>query len=252
MTIELLSDTVLRGYLLGSLAPEQRAIVDARIFSDDGPLWERLCLIEDELIDDYVNAALEREDQAKFDEHFLCTLERREKLAFARSLTAYARRQPERLTLWQWLQGAVATPRWAVAAVAVALAIGLVPTVSRFAAVDRPAAVSASLTPGLVRGGGELPRVVIAPGAQLVRLHLTTGAEQYTRYRATVHEVSGDEIWSQARLVSVTGGNGATVAIALPRELLPLGDYYVQLFGLPAHGEHVPLGRYDFRVLPEH
>ena len=51
-------DDILRGYLLGRLAPESRESVEKRLFSDDRVFWERLGLREDELVDQYARGEL--------------------------------------------------------------------------------------------------------------------------------------------------------------------------------------------------
>ncbi len=79
-------DEVLRRYLLGNVTPEVREGVEARLFSDDAIFWEHLCLVEDELIDDYVGQDLDGKDLENFERCFLSTEERRRKLHFAQAL----------------------------------------------------------------------------------------------------------------------------------------------------------------------
>ena len=245
------NDDVLRGYLLGSLAPESREGVEKRLFSDDRIFWEHLCLVEEELIDEYARGELDGEESERFERDFLCTDERRAKLDFARALQAHVeRRQTSRQRAWDWLRGPVATPAWAVA-MAATLFLALPSLAWRLAAARGPQGdVSAWLSPGLVRAvGGEVMRVPISTGCQLVRLQLDPGPAEHDRYRATLHEVTGEEVWSQSRLgASLTEGRVA-VTLTLPCELLPAGDYYVMLRGVSPGTDPVRLGRYDFRVL---
>jgi hypothetical protein len=244
-------DDVLRRYLLGSLAPDSREDVEKRLFSDDPIFWEHLCLVEGELIDDYARGALGSEEGESFERHFLCTDERRGKLELARALKAHVeRRQASRLRIWDWLRGPVPAPAWAVA-MAATLLLALPGVVWQLAASRGPGSeVSAWLSPGLVRdAGGDLARVRIPPGCQLVRLQLDPGLPEYASYRATLHEVSGDEIWSQTRLAAGRIEGSVVVPLTLPCELLPAGDYYVRLRGVSPGEEPVILGRYDFRVL---
>jgi hypothetical protein len=70
---------VLRQYLLGRLAPESEEAVEARLFSDDRMFWDRLSLVEEELISDYARGALDHEQREDFEQRFLCTDERRGK-----------------------------------------------------------------------------------------------------------------------------------------------------------------------------
>ena len=245
-------DDVLRGYLLGSLAQESREGVEKRLFSDDRIFWEHLCLVEEELIDDYVRGELDGEESERFERHFLCTDERRAKLEFARALKAHVEQHElatQRRT-WDWLRGPVAAPAWAVAMAAMLL-LALPAAVWRFAAARSPQTeVSAWLSPGLVRDvGGEVKRLPIPPACQLVRLQLDPGVAAPDSYRATLHEVTGEELWSQSGLRAGPIDGRAAITLTLPCELLPTGDYYVRLRGVSPGEDPVLLDRYDFRVL---
>jgi len=251
MNAETSDDKLLRGYLLGQLAPESRERVEQRLFSDDRIFWEHLSLVEEELIDQYAQGELDGEDTARFERDFLCTDERRAKLELARALKAYAeRRQESRRRAWDWLRGPVASPAWALA-VAATLLLALPAVVWRFAAARGPQGnVSAWVSPGLVRDvGGELTRVALPPGCQLVRLQLDPGLAEHPLYRATLHEVAGDQIWSQDKLRAAPVDGKAAVTLALPCEILRADDYYVRLHGVTPGAEPEPLDRYDFRVL---
>lgn len=116
----------------------------------------------------------------------------------------------------------------------------------------RPAdAIAFTLTPGLLRGAGELARIRIPSGSSLVALQLDIGLDEYSRYRAVLHEAEGDEVWAQAKLEARTVSTGAMVVLTLPSQLLPPGDYYVQLDGVIDVDTTEGLGRYDFRVRRE-
>ena len=243
-------DDVLRGYLLGRLAPESRESVEKRLFSDDRVFWEHLCLVEEELIDDCARGMLDGEESDRFERHFLCTDQRRSKLEFARALKAHAEgQQTVRQRAWDWLRGPVASPAWAVA-VAAMLLLALPALVWQFAAARGPQGeLTAWLAPGLVRDvGGEVKRLPIPPGCRLVRLQLDSGPAEHASYRAALHEVAGEEVWSQNRLGARPVEGRVTVTLTLPCELLPAGDYYVRLQGVSPGKDPVPLGRYDFRV----
>lgn len=46
-------------------------------------------MAEDELIDEYLDGSLSEQEREKFEQHFLATTERREKLSFAKALRRY-------------------------------------------------------------------------------------------------------------------------------------------------------------------
>jgi hypothetical protein len=221
------------------------------LFSDDLIFWEHLCLVEEELIDDYARGELDDSDRADFERHFLCTDERRGMLEFARALQAYVeQRHTRRQQFWNWLRGPVVAPGWAVAMAAM-LVLVVPGVVWRFASARGPRGdVSAWLSPGLVRDvSGDVGRVRLPPGCLLVRLRIDPGSEEHAAYRATVHEVTGDEIWSQDKLTTGTIAGRVAVTLTLPCESLPDGDYYVILRGVSPGAAPVLLHRYDFRVL---
>jgi hypothetical protein len=114
----------------------------------------------------------------------------------------------------------------------------------------QPDEITAWLSSGLVRNvGGELSRLRIPTDCKLVRLRLEPDGQEYRSYRATLHQATGDEIWSQANLAAETIDNRVAVTVTLPSDLLPVGDYHVRLRGVSPRAELVLLERYDFRVL---
>lgn len=249
-------DDVLRRYLLGSLAPEAREGVEKQLFSEDRIFWEHLRQTEEALIDDYVWDELQGEEKEQFERHFLLSSDRRGKLEFARALRVYARaRELDKLRAWQWLRNPVPVPAWAVAAAAALLLLVLPSAGWQFGtARSSRSDVSAwlSSSSGRVRSvGGDVARVLTPQRCQLVRLQLDPGSNEYDSYRATLHQVTGDEIWSQSKLAAAATDRRVGVTLTLPCELLPEGDYYVRLHGVSPGADPVLLDRYDFRVLRE-
>jgi hypothetical protein len=266
MTLPSADESLLRHYLLGTVGPQSREDIEKRLFSDDRMLWERLCIVEDDLVTDYVVDALSADEKSDFEKHFLTTDERRAKVEFARALHAYVELQdasvetgqqvsyrPAQKSTWGWLrQPAVA---WAVAAAAVLVLIvqgALAPSANRIPGnvnppASAPMVVSVALAPGLTRGVvGELTRVRILPGTQAVRLQLNAPSETYPSYRATLHDVGGTELLSLAGLKPVSTADGPKILVTLPSESLPEGDYFIRL---SSNTDSATLQRYDFRVL---
>lgn len=71
-------------YLLGGLSPEQQEELESAYLEGDD-LYQQLLAAEEELIDDYVGGSLSSADRRRFEQHFLSSPRRRERLAFARS-----------------------------------------------------------------------------------------------------------------------------------------------------------------------
>lgn len=88
MTLQADNDNELRQYLLGDLAEEMRRRVEQRLMGEPEFL-EELVAGEEELIDEYVGDELPGDERRKFEQHFLCTAERRRQLGFARALRRY-------------------------------------------------------------------------------------------------------------------------------------------------------------------
>jgi len=243
-------DNLLKGYLLGRLAPESRDDVEERLFSDDRIFWEHLCLVEDELIDEYARGGLDGEEAEAFERSFLRTDERRAKLELARALKAYAERHAtSRQRAWDWLRRPIASPAWALATAATLL-LALPAVVWQLTRARGPQReVSAWLSPGQVRdAGGELKRVTLTPGCHLVRLRLEPSSGEYPTYQATLHEAAGNPVWSQDKLSAGAVEGKVAVTLTLSCELLRADDYYVTLAGESPGEDPVPLDRYDFRV----
>lgn len=248
---------VLRRYLLDGLDRESREDVERRLFSDDRLFWERFCLIEDELIDDYVRGDLTGDDRDRAERHFLCTAERQGKVAFARALQEYVaatrvEQEPVQVPLWRRLRMPVAVPSWAAAA-AVALLFVLPAVTWQFSDGRNQTEVNAWLSPDFASRaeGRQVERVTIPGGASLVRFRLEVGADEYASYRAALSDVNGTEIWSQGGLETAAIEGKVGVTLTLPAEILPEGDYVIRLSGLVPAGDTALPDRYEVRVLRE-
>lgn len=79
----------IRRYLLGEASVEEGQKVEERLLRD-ADFFERLSLVEDELIDDFVRGELSHHERERFSEFFLFTPERRLKLEILQSLKSYA------------------------------------------------------------------------------------------------------------------------------------------------------------------
>jgi len=249
------ADEVLRGYLLGTLPPETLEGVEQRLFSDDRVFWERLSLVEEQLVDDYAWDRLGGDDREGFERRFLTTAERRAKLEFARAFRAHLEQRKEvRNTFWQRLRGPVALPGWAVAAAAVLL-LAVLPGLTWQIATNRTpgGATETWLESGQVRDvDSQLTQVRIEPGSQIVRLQLEleTAWTEYSSYSVTLFEVVNEPRETLSRnLVAGNVDGKRVVTLTLPAEGLLDVDYYVVLQGSSAGSEPQTLGRYPFRVV---
>ena len=81
----------IRGYLLGALDEVRRDEFEQRFLTNDG-VFEELLAGEDELIDQYVSGELNKQETEMFENNFLATSERQQKVRFAKALKKYAMR----------------------------------------------------------------------------------------------------------------------------------------------------------------
>ena len=83
----------IRQYLLGApLEADQQQLIEERLMTDD-ELCEQIEIVEDELIEQFLAGELSASERVQFEEAFLSTAERREKLRVARALNAYVMKQ---------------------------------------------------------------------------------------------------------------------------------------------------------------
>lgn len=82
----------LREFLLGISDQEAERNVEEGVLSGDVDS-RHLELAEDELIDDYLFGKLSQEEDRGFTSHFLCTEDRRQRLALARAIIQYANKR---------------------------------------------------------------------------------------------------------------------------------------------------------------
>ncbi|HEU4416641.1 MAG TPA: hypothetical protein VFT65_17760 [Candidatus Angelobacter sp.] len=75
-------DRLLRSYLLGATSPEEAAHVEALGIAEDN-VAERLCAIENDLVDAYVRNELAGQDLERFKLLYLSVAKRRRKVEFA-------------------------------------------------------------------------------------------------------------------------------------------------------------------------
>lgn len=83
------NEIILRHYLLGDVTAEDRQQIEQRMLTD-GTFFEQLCILEEELVDEYVCEQLIPEEQEKFRNGFLSTTEGVEQVKLATNLRALA------------------------------------------------------------------------------------------------------------------------------------------------------------------
>ena len=88
MNIKSADDLQLRQYLLGILPEKQCDEIEQKLLADDD-FGRAVELVEDEIVDDYLDGALNKQDKGLAEKHFFQAPEHRSKLHFARLLRCH-------------------------------------------------------------------------------------------------------------------------------------------------------------------
>lgn len=286
-------ERTLKKFVLGGLEDGPRMELEELLVTDP-EAFEALGVIEDELIEEYLEGAGSPADRGAFERHFLSSGEGRRRLGFARALrgTVMTSAPPGKETAGPKQEAAVAAlwpPTWpwrrwppvwvglaALLSVSVAgnawLGLRYQVQGERLAHLSGPNAAAAgssrqtgkapdaqparprsavstfTLAAGLLRAGGTLPRIAVPTDAAVVRLRLELPGDEYPRYRVSLRDADGNEIWSMSKLRAERERDETAVTLVVPSELLPRGDYQLKLSGVRPGGGAEPLAMYSLRV----
>jgi len=268
---------LMRDYLLGSLDGERLEQFEVRLLSD-AQLRADLESAQDELIDDYAFDALSKKERKSFEQRFLLTPERAEKLRFARAVKEYmapasADRQELQPTPWwhtllRHVQGHRLLASLAIAGCLVAVAGAVIIVVREHAAraeAEREVElwtknppVSAdkysrfatlSLMPGLMRESNGARRVTIAGDTLAAQLRLELTDRQFVSYEATLLTAEDDKVFTVDSLRPEENDGGRALILRIPVKYLSIGDYQLKLRGTTADGQTADAGSYSFQVV---
>jgi hypothetical protein len=246
----------IREYLLGKSSSEDSAFVEERLLGDD-EFYQQLLVVEDELFDQYLAGSLPEADKGPFENYFLATPERREKLRFTRNLTKYVSRAgadvappvavevtptPKRFSFWP---NPIVAYSLAAAAVVVVALVGLTTFRSWNAPPHTSKTLAVELMPGLTRGDEGIKQINVTTDTATVELQLRApNISTYQTYRAILQTIAGNEISRQDNL----SASNDRVICPIPATLLKPGDYSLKLSGLNEQKEYEDIARYNFRV----
>jgi len=96
MTLKTMDEQTLRRYLLGDATDVEQEQVELWLMSDPEG-YDLLVAAEDDLVDDFLSKRLSTSDVQLFNNYFLVTEERRQKLEFSRSLQSQIHKPPQPL-----------------------------------------------------------------------------------------------------------------------------------------------------------
>lgn len=109
------------------MAEQERERLEARFFGDSA-LFDELLAAEDDLVDEFVLDRLPAADRQRFEEYYLASPERAEKVAAARQFRAWMATQKKAadtaaLPWWERLAASMRMPVWAMGAAAAVLLV---------------------------------------------------------------------------------------------------------------------------------
>ncbi len=255
--MELQEYTSIRAYLLGLSQENEQPPIEERLLTDD-KFYEELLIAEDELIDEYLAGKLSAPDQKHFEEHFLITTERQQKLRFGRALKMYtADKGGVSVPSAHWWSPAKSFLSFANGFPALALGAGvllLVLGVSWLAIKNSnptPGSsgniVTAVLIPGVSRADGETTRVSIPADTDTLQLKLRLAQGDYEKYNVEILG-QGTKVWTGTDLRAEQLPEGKFLVLNLPANTFKRDDYQVKLSGQLANGSVEDLASYSFRV----
>lgn len=113
----------------------------------------------------------------------------------------------------------------------------------------RPVIASLTLLPGLSRGGGDKPSLVMPANARLVRLNIGIDPEeQYKNFAVELRTTAGRHVWNRENLAARHRRGARAIGLTLPASVLKSGEYELRLRGLKEGGEAEDIGFYYFDV----
>lgn len=109
-------------------------------------------------------------------------------------------------------------------------------------------ALTLTLSPVTLRGGGDLPAVVLPTRADILQLLLVLPTGEYKNYRVVLQKSGDARRFTVDDLAAGTTGSGKAVVLKIPTNYLSRGDYMLELSGSNAEGRFEPAGGYIFHV----
>lgn len=251
----------IRLYLLGDLEDERRVQLEESLFSHPD-LQDEIVAAEDDLIDDYLTETLNDQERLHFENHFSITVERQNKIQFARNFRRYLDSRQLLIPQEELGEGVTASPvpgflsrhRLSLAFIAavffLALLCGGLLAYKRNALSQSRPTIAFSLRPVAVRSLDNNTQEIIKPPADaVVGFRLQLGRSTYRKYRAELlreaeHLIVFEDL--QAKPID----NYFAVDVKVDASLLENeeGDYLFKLSGVSETGQVVPAEEYGFRV----
>lgn len=278
MKEETVTDALLREFLLGKLADAERERIED-LFLTDSQTRERVFVVEQDLIEDYVENSLSEGDKDRFLSRYAQTDEQRRKLRITKSIKDWAvteAREPQPaavpISVWSWLgarlrlKPAFVIPIVAPIVIAIVLAIVWLnnqmeqrkhlAVEQELAQLNSPTSrrevpsqmTPLELNPGAVRSVESQTELKTRPDIRIVELRLPwIQKEHYSTYQAEVGRI-GDAKSFTIRNLQPENDGGNVIRIKFFAHLLSRGQYLIRLRGIANDGTPSRAEEYSFTV----
>jgi anti-sigma-K factor RskA len=278
MKDETVTDAVLREFLLGTLSEKERDRIESR-FLTDPDMRERVLAGEQDLIEDYLEDSLTKEEKERFLSLYGQNHEQRRKLRINGAIKDWAVREarvPNSASvapslwsrIWAWLR---VKPHFLVplaAAIVIAVVLAIVWRNSQIeqqkhsaieqqlAQLNSPASlrevpsggISLELKPVSVRSVEAQAELKITSDTRFVDLNLAgIQNERYSTYGVVVRRRDKRDTFIIPNVQAESDG-GYTIRIRLPAQMLTRGHYEIELTGITADGPASFSEQYSFFV----
>jgi len=274
MKEELLTDAVLREFLLGKVDDEERVRIES-LFLTDPEAREKVLVNEQELIEDYLEDSLTAGDREKFLQRYGQTPAQLQQLRISKAIKEWAVRENaslsvsggtsifQRLRAGLWMRPVFVVPI-AVAVIIAAVFVGVwLKGRMRHSAIQQelaqlntlaslrefpPQLVSIELRAIAVRSLERVSEFKQSADVPTVELRLPwIQKERYPTYQAEIRRVSGDESFIIPNL-QAENDNFPTIRLRLPTHMLSRGQYQIRLSGIDSGGAIGITEEYAFMV----
>lgn len=235
----------IREYLLGRLSEAEQEQIEERLMVEDD-LFEELEILKGELIEEYRDGDLTRNERESFESGFLSSPEGRQRQAFAVAVGCLGQRsQPEPVGVFERLAAFFRQPQWAVGTVGLATVVIAAIFLVKF--TQQPAkSIDVTLNSSAVTrstGDTQHPTITIPSDVTELRVSLTLPqpATPGARYRVEL-----DKRPNRTTLQPV-GQDANSVSVVIPASEVPPGFYALVIYEIKADGteQHIP-GNYYF------
>lgn len=275
MNKEVMTDALLREFLLGKLHDNERDRIES-LFLTDADVREQLLVVEQELIEDYLEDSLTGDDRERFLARFAKTEEQRQQLRITRAIidhataSSLAKSASTSTSLWSRLSKSYFKPVIFVPVAALIVVAFIVAIVWRngseekrrhlaieqqLAQLNSPASLrevpgdlaTLELRPGTLRGAEAQAELKRSSESKVFELRLPWIQKEVSEnYQAELRRVGGDETFSIP--IHAPNVSDRTIRLRLPSTLLTRGDYIVRLTSVAPDGTTGFSEEYNFSV----